>query len=201
MNELANKIESILFFQSQPVKIKKLADILEVKENEVNESINILETSLESRGIKLIKNLDSVSLITSPETSEIIEKIKKEEQDKELSKAALETLSIILYRGPIKRSQIDYIRGVNSQFSLRTLLIKGLIEKETAKDDERTYIYKPTIELLSYLGVSKIEDIPEYKEVNEDIERFFEAEEEQQKQEESQLENNKQEAERNDQQE
>jgi segregation and condensation protein B len=190
MNELANKIESILFFQSQPIKIKKLADILNTKEDAINESINLLESSLQERGIKLIKNLDSVSLITAPENSEIIEQIKKEEQDKELSKAALETLSIVLYRGPIKRSQIDYIRGVNSQFSLRTLLIKGLIEKETAKDDERTYIYKPTMDLLSYLGVSKLEDLPEYKEVNKDIESFFEAEDEQNKKEDSELEEN-----------
>lgn len=179
MNDLVNKIESVLFFQSQPVKIKKLAEILDSNENHINEGLLHLEESFKDRGIRLIKDNDSVSLMTSPENSEIIEKIKKEEQDKELSKATLETLSIILYRGPIKRSQIDYIRGVNSQFSLRTLLIKGLIEKETSKTDERTYIYKATIDLLSYLGISKIEDLPEYKEVNDDIDSFIEAEQEQ----------------------
>jgi len=160
------------------MKIKKMAEILEVDEENINQSIQELEKNLENRGVKLIKNDDVISLTTSPENSDIIEKIKKEEQDKELSKAALETLSIILYRGPIKRSVIDYIRGVNSQFSLRSLLIKGLIEKEQSKDDERAFVYKPSIDLLSYMGISKIEELPEYKEVNEDINIFIESERE-----------------------
>jgi segregation and condensation protein B len=183
MENLSNKIESLLFYQVEPIKTKKLADILEVGETEISQSIDELEENLKQRGIKLIKNDDSVSLTTSPENSEIISKIKKDEQDKELSKAALETLSIILYRGPIKRSGIDYIRGVNSQFSLRALLVKGLIEKETAKDDERTYIYKASMDLLSHMGISKIEDLPEYKEVNSDINSFIESEKENDKQE------------------
>lgn len=172
MENLSNKIESLLFFQAEPIKIKKLAEILSVKENELHEGLINLEYSLENRGIKLIKNNDSISLTTSPENHEIIEKIKKEEQDRELSKAALETLSIILYRGPIKRSEIDYIRGVNSQFSLRSLLIKGLIEKETAKDDERTYVYFPSMDLLSHIGLTSVENLPEFKEVNNDINNF-----------------------------
>ncbi|NCS98637.1 SMC-Scp complex subunit ScpB [Candidatus Parcubacteria bacterium] len=178
MENLVNKIESLLFYQVEPMKIKKMAEILEVDEENINQSIQELEKNLENRGVKLIKNDDVISLTTSPENSDIIEKIKKEEQDKELSKAALETLSIILYRGPIKRSVIDYIRGVNSQFSLRSLLIKGLIEKEQSKDDERAFVYKPSIDLLSYMGISKIEELPEYKEVNEDINIFIESERE-----------------------
>lgn len=174
MENLNNKIESLLFYQAEPVKIKKLAEILEVSEEEVSESLNKLEQELDQRGIKLIKNDGAVSLTTSPENSEIIEKIKKEEQDRELSKAALETLSIILYRGPMKRSEIDYIRGVNSQFSLRSLLIKGLIEKEQSKTDERTYIYKPSMDILSHMGISKIEELPDYQEVNNDINSFIE---------------------------
>lgn len=176
MENLNNKIESLLFYQAEPVKIKKLAEILEFDEERVIESLDKLEQELDQRGIRLIKNDGSVSLTTSPENSEIIEKIKKEEQDRELSKAALETLSIILYRGPMKRSEIDYIRGVNSQFSLRSLLVKGLIEKETSKTDERTYIYKPSMDLLSYTGISKIEELPDYKEVNNDINSFMEFE-------------------------
>lgn len=174
MENLNNKIESLLFYQAEPVKIKKLAEILEVDKEKIDESLNKLEQELENRGIKLIKNDGTISLTTSPENSEIIEKIKKEEQDRELSKAALETLSIILYRGPMKRSEIDYIRGVNSQFSLRSLLIKGLIEKEQSKTDERTYIYKSSMDLLSYMGISKIEELPDYQDVNNDINSFIE---------------------------
>jgi len=177
MSILSNKIESLLFYQAEPIKLKKLSEFLDVDENQLDQALSELEISLKDRGIKIIKNDDLVSLTTSPENSEVIEKIKKDEQDKELSKAALETLSIILYRGPIKRSQIDYIRGVNSQFSLRALLVKGLIEKEVAKDDERTYIYRASMGLLSHMGISEISSLPEYEKVNFDINNFIESEE------------------------
>jgi len=178
MENLSNKIESLLFYQAEPIKIKKLSELLEVDENQISEALSELENKLENRGVKLIKNDGMVSLTTSPLNHEIIEKIKKDEQDKELSKAALETLSIILYRGPMKRSEIDYIRGVNSQFSLRALLVKGLIEKETAKDDERTYIYRTSMDLLSHMGVSEIGNLPEYEQVNSDINSFINTENE-----------------------
>jgi segregation and condensation protein B len=75
---------------------------------------------------------------------------------KDLGKAGLETLSIILYQGPISRAEIDYIRGVNSNFILRNLLIRGLIERVENPHDQRSFLYKPTLELISYLGLSKI---------------------------------------------
>lgn len=176
MTEIKQKIESLIFYQSEPIKIKKIAEILDVDIETVENNLKELEESREESGIKLIRDSESVSFTTSPESSEIIEKIRKEEQDKDLSKAALETLTIVLYLGPLKKSKIDYIRGVNSQFSLRALLIKGLIEKEVDKNDERSYIYKPTLDLLSYLGISKKEDLPEYAKVNEDIMNFIENE-------------------------
>lgn len=173
MQKLTNKIESLLFYQSEPMKLKKIADILDSNIEEIENSLRELEEKNKESGIRLIRNDENVSLTTSPENSEIIEKIKKDEQERDLSKAALETLTIILYLGPIKKSKIDYIRGVNSQFSLRSLLIKGLIEKEVNKEDERSYIYKPTIDLLSYLGIPKKEDLPEYENVRNDIESFI----------------------------
>lgn len=173
MQDLTNKIESLLFYQSEPIKLKKIAEILDSNLDEIENSLKELEEKRQDGGIRLIRDDEKVSLTTSPENSEIIEKIKKDEQERDLSKAALETLTIILYLGPIKKSKIDYIRGVNSQFSLRSLLVKGLIEKEVNKEDERSYIYKPTIDLLSYLGISKREDLPEYESVRNDIENFI----------------------------
>ncbi len=176
MESLPQKIESILFFQSEPIKIKKLGEILNIDQESIAKSLQELSNNLSGRGIRLIQNDDSVSLVTSPENFDLIEKIKKEEKDKDLSKAAVETLSIILYRGPVKRSEIDYIRGVNSQFSLRALMIKGLIEREICKDDERTYVYNPSIELLAHLGLSSIKELPEYQDVNNDIDNFISSE-------------------------
>jgi segregation and condensation protein B len=96
----------------------------------------------------------------------------KEELTRDLGKAGLETLSIILYQGPISRANIDYIRGVNSQFIVRNLLIRGLIDRVENPKDARSYIYKTTIDLLSHLGISKIEELPEYEQVRKDIDSY-----------------------------
>ena len=82
---------------------------------------------------------------------------------KDLSKATLETLSIVLYKNGATRAEIDYIRGVNSTFSLRALSVRGLVEKIQDPSDNRRFIYKPTFELLSFMGVTKVEELPEYE--------------------------------------
>jgi segregation and condensation protein B len=109
-----------------------------------------------------VRNGDEVMMSVSKELSAIIESLRKDEITKELSKATLETLSIILYKNGVTRSEIDYIRGVNSSFILRNLLIRGLISKESDLKDIRRMLYKPTIETLAYMGVTRIEDLPDY---------------------------------------
>ncbi|MEI6058018.1 MAG: SMC-Scp complex subunit ScpB, partial [bacterium] len=108
------QIEAVLFWKAEPVSVKKLVSILEKTEAEVREGIVTLKSSLENRGLTLIELEDEVTLGTSKDLSGLIEKLTKEELMKDLGKAGLETLSIILYQGPILRSEIDYIRGVNS---------------------------------------------------------------------------------------
>ena len=109
---------------------------------------------------------------TSKELSSLIEKLTRDELNRDLGKAGLETLSIILYQGPITRAEIDYIRGVNSQFVVRNLLVRGLIERVDNPKDARSFLYKTTLDLLSLLGVSKIEDLPEYANIRAEIEAF-----------------------------
>jgi segregation and condensation protein B len=69
-----------------------------------------------------------------------------------------------LYRKKISKPELDTIRGVNSQFIVRSLLIRGLIAKEGSATDGRTFIYRPTPELFSFLGITQTEDLPEYTE-------------------------------------
>jgi len=173
---LDKKIEAILFFKSEPLKIKKIAQILNEKEQEIKDSLDILEEDLKDRGIRLLRREDEVVLGTAPDMGSLIEGLLKEDLNKDLGKAGLETLTIVLYKGPITRSGIDYIRGVNSAFILRNLLIRGLVQKETNPKDQRGYIYRPTFELLSYLGISKVEELPEYKLMNEEVDQFIENE-------------------------
>lgn len=173
MSELDKKIEALIFYKGEEITFKELSNILEVSEEEIKNGVLNIKEKNKYSGIKILTTDNSVMFTTGEEIAPIIEKLEKEEYEKELSKASLETLTIILYRGPIKKSMIDYIRGANSQFTLRNLLIKGLIEKETDPKDERSYLYKPTIELLRYMNISNIKELQEYKEINEKIDSFI----------------------------
>jgi segregation and condensation protein B len=167
---LENQIEAILFFKGEPVSKKKLSELLEVTAEEINTGLLALESSLSGRGLSLVHDKESVLLGTSPLASKLIEKVTKEELMRELGKAGLETLSIILYKQEVAKREVDYIRGVNSSFIIRNLLIRGLIER--IDKGGRGYSYKPTVDLLAYLGISKIEDLPEYEKVMQEISEF-----------------------------
>ena len=171
MLTLDAQIEALLFLHSEPLSKTELAKILGKNSEEIENALFVLEERLEMRGIILLSKEEEVMLATSPEMSEIIERMRKEELSKELGKAGLETLSIVLYKAPITRSEIDYLRGVNSNFILRNLLIRGLIEKVSNPQDQRSYLYKPTFELLSFLGIKQVEDLPEYGKIHQKMEK------------------------------
>ena len=166
------KIESALFWKAEPVKISWLAKVFSVSEEEIRKAIGELEEKLKGRGVVIIFKDDEVALRTAPDASGFIENLAKEELTRDLGKAGLETLSIILYQGPISRREIDYVRGVNSTFILRNLLVRGLVEKIDNPKDQRSFLYRSSFDLLSFLGISKIEDLPEYGEVRKEIEIF-----------------------------
>ena len=160
---LEQKIESLLFYKNEPMEIKKLSKILNTDEKEIRKALQNLTDSLENRGICLIKTEEEVSLATSPNAKDLIEQIAKDEMSKEIGKASLETLAIILYNGPTSRKEIDYIRGVNSTFILRNLCIRGLAEKEQDPEDQRIFKYKGSLSLLAHLGIKQIEELPKYE--------------------------------------
>ncbi len=175
---IENKIEAILFWKGEPMSRKKLSEILKVGEAEINESIEKLKENLKERGVVLLEKENEISLGTAPELSNLIENLQKEELNKELSKANLETLSIVLYKNGVSRAEIDYIRGVNSSFTLRALSVRGLVEKTLDPKDNRRYIYKPSFETLSFMGIKSVEELPEYIEVSNSLNIAVESEEE-----------------------
>ena len=166
---IEQKIEAILFWKGEPLSRKKLSEILKVGQLEINEAIENLQENLKERGIVLIEKENEIMFGTAPVLSRLIEDLQKEELIKELSKASLETLSIILYKNGVSRAEIDYIRGVNSSFTLRALSIRGLVDKTIDAKDSRKYIYKPSFEFLSFMGVKSVEELPEYNEVSNSI--------------------------------
>jgi segregation and condensation protein B len=167
---LDSQIEAILFWKGEPQSIKKLAASLGKKEDEILAGLEILKEKIKDRGVELIYKDDEVMLGTASKLSHIIERLTKEELVRDLGKAGLETISIIAYKGPISRAEIDYIRGVQSNFILRNLQIRGLVERIENEKDRRSFLYRPTFELLQFLGVARIEDLPEYEKVKAEFE-------------------------------
>jgi segregation and condensation protein B len=168
--ELESKIEAFLFWKGEPQTEWEIAVAMRVDPSEIPPAILKLEESLRGRGVTLVRHGDKVMLGTSPEMSHFFEELRKEELNKDLSKAALETLSIILYKDSVTRSEINFIRGVNSGYILRNLEVRGLVERVTHKSDARMYVYKPTLELLSYLGVSSVKDLPQFETIQKTLE-------------------------------
>lgn len=172
--KLANKIEAVLFFKDEPISVDTLSKILSVSKEEISSALTELRELSMDKGVVLIEHDGLYTLGTHSEMGEIIESIQKEDLNKALSKASLETLSIILYKNGASRAEIDYIRGVNSGFTLRALSVRGLVEKVTDPEDARKYVYKPTLELLSYMGVANIKDLPDFEKVNLKIDQIKE---------------------------
>jgi len=172
---LTQKIEALLLYKNEPVSKKELSKLLKAPLEEIETALGEMEAALKDRGIVLVSTGEEVSLGTHPDAANLIEELRKEELSREIGRAGLETLAIVLYKGPVSRREIDYIRGVNSGFILRNLLVRGLVER-TEVAGERSYAYKPTTEVLRHLGVTKREDLPEYGSAFTALENFAKTE-------------------------
>jgi segregation and condensation protein B len=159
------QLEAVLFQQAEPLTFTKLAKLLSWPVEEVRAAAGELSEILTNHGLILIENGEELALGTAPSVAPVLEQIAKAELAGPVGKAGLETLAIILYRGPISRPEIDYIRGVNSSFIIRHLLIRGLIKRSPKPSDNRTYVYESTVELLAHLGIDKKENLPRYGEI------------------------------------
>lgn len=168
--DLTKKLEAVLFYLAEPVSLNFLSKTLEISKKELEKGLEDLSSSLAERGLRVVFHDNEVVLTTAPEFAETIEKIIKEERERDLGKAGIETLSIIAYKGPVSKKEIEYIRGVNSQYVLRNLLLRGLIEKKVDTKDERVIVYSVTSDTLRFLGLSKISDLPEYEETKRQLE-------------------------------
>ena len=172
-SSLSATLEAILFFKGGSLSVKELARAATVTVDEVRTALAELKDDLAGRGVRLVVDNDEAELATSPEVAPIIESLRREELEGPLGKAGLETLAVILYQGPVSRADIEYIRGVNVSSTLRTLLIRGLVERVDNPKDKRSFLYRGTTELPAYLGVSSIADLPEYASVRDEVAKVF----------------------------
>ncbi|MFA5643908.1 MAG: SMC-Scp complex subunit ScpB [Patescibacteria group bacterium] len=169
--ELKNLLESLFFVSYRPLTIKELVDFSKKDLLEVEEAIKELseEYSNNNRGLRIIENNKKYQMASSPENAKLIQAFLQSEVSGELTPASLETLTIIAYRGPIKKIELEKIRGINCSLILRNLLIKGLIEEKAGReDDDNEYVV--SLEFVKFLGIDNLKDLPEYEKFNKNEE-------------------------------
>ena len=166
---IKSRLESLLFVSGEPMSFGKLAKLAGGSEDSVRIEAEELCEEYKNRkgGLRIIIQNGKAQMVTAGENAETVEKLMKMDIEGDLSRSALETMSIIAYRGPLSRSEIEEIRGVNTSFTLRQLAIRGLVEKIDNPNDARAYLYKISFDFLRHLGIEKTEDLPRYQELRE----------------------------------
>ena len=166
--DLIKKIEAILFLYGQELEVERLEKFFEVDREELIKALGKLKANKENTGVNLKIKEGKVSLVTNPIYGEVLFNFfNPKAKPKKLSKAALETLTIIAYRQPVSKPDIERIRGVSVDGIISTLEEKELIECVGTKDGMgRAKQYMVTENFLEYLNIRKLEDLPNYKEVS-----------------------------------
>lgn len=166
---IKSSIESLLFISAKPMSAKNLAELTKTGAKEVEAAGEELVTEYQEnkKGVQVIKNGSSFQMVSSPENAKLIQEYIKDETTGELSRPSLEALTIIAYRGPISKLDLDRIRGVNCSLILRNLLIRGLIEAKVEKVKNETY-YTVTMDFVRFLGLADLKQLPDYEKLSQD---------------------------------
>lgn len=168
-------VEGILFVVgNEGIEYNKLKEVTNLNDKELEEVLYKLkeEYNKESRGITIDTLGNKLKLVTKKEHNSYYEKLLQDEQNGELSQAALETLAVIAYNSPTTRGNVDEIRGVDSSYQIRKLLYRNLI-KEVGRSDlpGRPILYSVTDEFLDYLGLSSLDELPALEEISYEDEK------------------------------
>ncbi len=169
MNDLRAQVEAILFLASRPLSLKKLAELVEAEAAAVEQALGEIQIFFdrEDSGLRLFSQGKEYQLVTAPAQSKLTARYLQEEVTGELSRPSLETLTIIAYRGPITKPELEQIRGVNCGLILRNLLIRGLIQ-EGFDTLTKMIKYTVTIDFLKFLGLPEVTKLPDYKRLHAD---------------------------------
>jgi segregation and condensation protein B len=174
--ELKYLLESLFFVSTKSLDLKELATFLKKDISEVEMALKELTVEYQenNRGLRIIESGRKYQMASTPDNAKLVQDFLQTEISGELTPASLETLTIIAYRGPIKKTDLEKIRGINCSLILRNLLIRGLIEQKTDKnDDDNEYVV--SLEFIKFLGLSGVKDLPDYEKFNnsEDIDRLL----------------------------
>lgn len=163
---LSARLEAVLFASGESLTRKRLLALLGTDAPGLEDAIAALRIGLEGRGLALIELEDALELRTAPDAAGDIQALRESELSKDLGKASLETLALILYKASATRGEIDWVRGVNSGAAIRALLLRGLIERVEDAADKRRARYRPTADALAHLGATSLAELPRYAELS-----------------------------------
>ncbi len=173
---LTATIESLLFASAKPVSLASLKKALQVEETALREAVEDIRRrfNVDSSGIHLLAHEGQLQLITNPLAAETVRAFLKQEQTAELTRPSLETLTVIAYRGPITKPELEQIRGVNCSLILRNLAVRGLVEERDDAARLQT-VYVVSVEFLRHLGLHAVDELPRYEEfhANEHIDQML----------------------------
>lgn len=161
---LKSQLESLLLVAAKPLSLKELSSLLDIEAREVESSLRLLADGYEESacGFRIISQADKYQLASAPDNAEVVKKFLQSETAGELSQPSLEALTIIAYRGPISKFDLERIRGVNCSLIIRNLLLRGLIEEKFDRSkNENTY--QVSLEFVKFLGISRLSDLPDYE--------------------------------------
>lgn len=165
MNQIQSTIESILFVASKPLSVQQIAKILEKENAEVQSTLSAIAQAHQDGGIVLLEANGLWQFSTNAKNSTAVKNFLNAELREKLTDATIETLAIIAYRQPISRAEIEAIRGVNCQYSVRALLMRGLVQKIPNPKDSRQMLYETTLEFLQHMGLKTTAELPDFEEM------------------------------------
>lgn len=165
-------VEGLLFASGEPLSLNKISEILSISNEEIENSILELinDYQNENRCFDIIKkgneNQIFYQLVTNKNISSVVQKLNNTVLEGDLTKGALEVLSIVMYRSPLNRAEIDDIRGVNSSYILRALVLRGLINRYQNPNRRNEYLYEPSFDLLKFLGITDASNLPDFEKLH-----------------------------------
>lgn len=155
-------LEAYLFYEGGEAKKTTIQKTLSWNDEQLDAAVADLDQALRNRGIALVVTDDALSLKTASSCVSVIELLEKDLRERDIGAAGLEVLALLAYKGDSSKSEIDFIRGVNSASTIRHLELRGLIER-TKRPGERSTVYKLTPDTLGLLGVTNSTSLPEYE--------------------------------------
>jgi segregation and condensation protein B len=154
------QLEALLFVAEKPLARREIASLAGVDRETVDARLGDLEVALQARGVRLLVAGDHVQLVTSPDAGALIARYVGADGVR-LSPAALETLAIVAYRQPVTRGTIERIRGVDSDYVVRSLAHRRLVvEQGRADAPGRPILYGTSFEFLERFGLTSLDDLP-----------------------------------------